>query len=137
MAEAIEWIELPVKFRGIWYSPTWGGFDITLRDRFRPRRPPDRLLETLKRSGRPIIERGPHQYANPTWVSRKEIEKKFGRVIAVVVNKSLWENKSFFDTANPESLLIFTTRYVICLEEYDGMEYFIALPRWPPSETRR
>ena len=43
----VKWILLPVEFKGIWYSPCFGGFNITLKDRFNPEFPPDRLYEEL------------------------------------------------------------------------------------------
>ena len=42
------WIKLPVPFVGIWYSPSFGGFNIYLKDGFAVKLAPDRLNERMK-----------------------------------------------------------------------------------------
>jgi hypothetical protein len=123
----VVWMELPVKFHGIWYSPDFGGFNVFLRDRFNPEYPPDRLLEALRKRGEQPRRRE-HEYANPTWVSREEFEQCYGRVEKVLVNKATWESDDY-DTPDEGDLLIFTEDYVVTLTEYDGYESFIVLPR--------
>jgi hypothetical protein len=126
-----KWILLPVEFRGIWYNPRFGSFDVYLRDRFNTTLPPDRLNEHLKRF-HPELCRREHDHAEPTWVSKEEFEEEFGRVEAVLVNQERWNSNDLF-TPDEEDLLIFTERYVITLDEYDGCERFKALPRdWRP-----
>lgn len=124
----IEWIELPVKFKGIWYSPDWGGFNIFLRDRFDTRYPPDRLKEKFdKRHEKyPYKE---HEHAKPTWFSKEEFELAYGKVEKIVVNKETWFSDDFYHTPYDKDMLIFTEKFVVCMEEYDGFEGFVALPR--------
>jgi len=122
-----KWIPLPVEFKGIWYSPSFGGFDVYLRDRFDPRYPPDRLMERLRKS-HPELAREDHDCAEPTWVSKEEFEAEFGRVEAVLVSEEAWNSDDLL-TPDEDDLLIFTEKYVVTLDEYDGYESFRALPR--------
>jgi hypothetical protein len=107
----IVWIPLPVEFKGIWYSPEFGGFHISLRDRFNPSYPP-----------------AMHKYAKPTWMSREKFEEKYGKVEIILVNMETWNSNDDF-TPDEKDLLIFTDQYVVTMDEYDGWEGFIALPR--------
>ena len=129
MREKVEWIELPVKFLGIWYSPDWGGFHTYLKDRFYPSLPPDRLMEDLARHGEkhPIVDKE-HKFAKPTWINKKGFEKEFGKIEKILVNKEMW-NGDFYSTPDSDSLLIFTKDNVVTMGEYDGYEYFTSLPR--------
>ena len=122
------WIVLPVEFKGIWYSPSYGGFSVYLRDRFSPDYPPDRLNEELKKAGRWELVRKDHKYANPKWMSKEELEEKYGKIEVILVNKEKWESDDHYPP-NENNLLIFTDKYVVTMGEYDGLEYFIALPR--------
>jgi hypothetical protein len=105
------WIPLPVEFKGIWYSPDYGGFNILLKHRFNPSRPP-----------------GKHEFAKPTWMSREEFEERFGRVEVILVNGETWNSDDEY-TPDEKDLLIFTDQYVVTMDEYDGWERFVALPR--------
>ena len=138
MNEEVEWIELPVKFKGIWYSPDYGGFEIYLSDRFNPSFPPDRLVEALKKheDKHPFVNKE-HEHASPTWMSKQEFEKEFGKVEKILVNKKAWSSDSLI-TPDDKHLLIFTKDNVVTMGEYDGYEYFVALPRnWKKLLKRR
>jgi hypothetical protein len=125
-----KWILLPVMFKGIWYSPKFGGFNVALRNRFNPELPPDRLYELLKETHPEIaMYKKPHDCAEPKWKSKEEFEAKYGKVEAIFVNEETWNNLKFFGTPDEDDLLIFTDKYVIAMDEYDGLEYFTALPR--------
>jgi len=121
------WIKLPVEFKGIWYSPCHGGFGVYLRDRFNPAFPPDRLNEELRKTD-PRLAGRDHDCAKPTWVSKEEFEREFGRVEAVLVSQEKWGSDDL-SVPSEADLLIFTDRYVVALDEYDGYEAFKALPR--------
>jgi hypothetical protein len=121
---------LPVEFKGIWYSPCFGGFEISLSDRFNPQFPPDRLHEQLMKTHPEMVEyKKPHDCAEPTWASREEFEKKYGKVEMVIVDEERWKDEEWFLTPNENALLIFTDKYVVTIRDYDGAEYFIAMPR--------
>jgi len=125
----VKWILLPVEFKGIWYSPKqYGGFHVFLRDRFNPELPPDRLREDLKKDYPDIAEkRKDHESANPTWMSREQFEKLFGKIEAVVVDAEMW-NSNEYDIPTKE-LIFYTEQYIVVLREYDGYEYFLGVPR--------
>jgi hypothetical protein len=130
-----KWIPLPVKFKGIWYSPMVGCFNITLKDRFNPDFPPDRLYEELikdKSSGHPWIVlkyRKPHEYAEPLWMSKRRFEEKYGKVEAILVDEEKWDDEEWYYTPDEGVLLIFTDKYVVAMKNHEGFESFIALPR--------
>jgi hypothetical protein len=117
------WIKLPVEFMGIWYSPTYGGFSVYLRDRFNPEFPPDRLHEELGRDA--FLP--PHYGAKPTWVSKEEFEKEFGKVEIILVWSEDWYSNNHYPPT--DSLIIYTEKYIVTLTEYDGNESFYAVPR--------
>ena len=123
-----KWIPLPVEFKGIWYSPTYGGFEVYLRDRFNLSHPPDRLNEALKKDKSLKFQREDHQYAEPTWLSKEELEKELGKIEAILVNEETWFSDNY-QTPDKDDMLIFTVDYVVTMNEYDGNEYFIVLPR--------
>ena len=126
-----KWIKLPVEFKGIWISPQYGGFHVTLRDRFNPEYPPDRLYESFEKKGEYLLIRR-HAHAKPTWITRKVFEEEFGKVELVLVDKEKWNDLDWYHTPGNRELLIYTEKYVVSLAEYDGWEEFIALPRNPP-----
>jgi len=117
------WIKLPVEFKGIWYSPAYGGFHIYLRDRFNPEYPPDRLREKL---GSDAIF-PPHFGADPRWISKEKFEKLFGKVEMIVVLAEDWYSDNY-DTPE-DNLIIYTEKYIVTLTEYDGYESFSKVPR--------
>jgi hypothetical protein len=122
-----KWILLPVEFKGIWYSPTYGGFNIYLRDRFNPELAPDRLKAELRKYYPDLAEKmKEHQFANPKWMSKEEFEQKYGKIEAIVVDEEAWNSDSYYYY---DSLFFFTEHYVVILKEYDGYESFLAVPR--------
>jgi hypothetical protein len=126
-----EWIPLPVEFKGIWFSPKYGGFSIYLSDRFNPCYPPDRLRELMIRRGiyRGKIMDRDHVFASPRWMSREEFESKFGKVEKILVYKETWGSDRF-NTPKEIDLLIITEKYIVIMDEYDGYEYFRAIPNF-------
>jgi hypothetical protein len=126
--ETSRWILLPVEFEGIWYSPKYGGFHIYLRDRFNPELPPDRLQKDLEKYY-PNLARihREHDAAEPTWLSKEDFEKEFGKIEAIVVDEEMWNSDIYSGYYN--SLFFFTEHYVVVLREYDGYEYFLKVPR--------
>jgi hypothetical protein len=125
-----KWIPLPVEFKGIWYNTRSGDFFVRLSDRFNPQLPPDRFHELLMKENPELAkDREPHEGAKPHWESRESFEEKYGRVEAILVDEWAWNNEKWMYTPNEYVLLIFTNKYVITMREYDGVEYFIALPR--------
>jgi len=118
------WIKLPVEFKGIWYSPTYGGFSVYLRDRFNPEFPPDRLYEETKDKP-PFLP--PHFGAEPTWISKEEFEKEFGKIEVILVWSEDWYSNNHYPPT--DSLIIYTEKYIVTLVEYDGNESFYAVPR--------
>jgi hypothetical protein len=124
-----KWISLPVEFKGIWYSPCFGGFEISLSDRFNPQFPPDRLRERLKKTFPEFLRHGkPHVYAEPHWMTREEFESMYGKVEMILVDKDKWREE-WECRLSEENMLIFTDKYVVTIRDYDGAEYFIAMPR--------
>jgi len=127
--------KLPFKFQGIWINTDYGGFHPPLIERFKPEMPRDALYESLKEHS-PELAEEPHQHASPRWISKDEFEREYGKVEAVYVaprfpkirNKINWNDHLL------EQILIWTDKYVVTLEESEGIEYFIALPRNPPKE---
>jgi len=117
----IEWIELPMEFKGIWINGCYGGFNTYLRDRFNPEYPPDRRNEFFRKNDPQWVNDVDHKYAEPVWVSREEIEKQCGKVIKVLVNKETWESDSIVDMDENEVKII-TEKYIIFINEYDGLE---------------
>jgi hypothetical protein len=127
----VEWIPLPVEFKGIWFSPQYGGFNIYLSDRFNPDYPPDRERELMLRSGfdQDQIPDRDHIFASPKWMSKEEFENKFGKVEKILVNKETWEsNRS--NTPKENDLLIITEKYIVIMDEYDGYESFRTIPNF-------
>ncbi|NHV05816.1 MAG: hypothetical protein HA495_00570 [Thaumarchaeota archaeon] len=126
----IEWIELPVKFKGIWYSPKQGGFFIFLRDRFSQKYPPDRNYEALQKTHlykKRLFKQ--HEHASPMWIPRRVFEANFGKVEKILVNKGIWKSNEDYTTPNENTLLIFTKDSVITMVANKGSEWFIRLPR--------
>jgi hypothetical protein len=121
------WILLPVEFKGIWISPEYGGFHIYLRDRFNPVLAPDRLREYMRKHSPHLVFGKDHESAKPTWVSKEEFEKDFGKIEAIVVDEEVWNSDRYDNYYN--SFFIFTEDYVVMLREYDGYEYFDYVPR--------
>jgi hypothetical protein len=123
---------LPFEFQGLWISRAFGGFNPPLIARFRPKMPKDLLYKRLRKTLPELMKR-PHEYAKPEWVSKEEMERKYGSVEAVYVAPEFGDRVDWND-CRLERILIWTDRFVLTLEEYDGSEYFIALPRNPPTE---
>lgn len=123
------WILLPVEFKGIWYNTDYGGFHIYLKDRFKLKLAPDRLREELRKDGiiDLVIDKADHSSATPRWLTREEFEKQFGKIEAIIVDEEVW-NSNRYD-GYYDSYYFFTADKVIAMREYDGMEYFIAVPR--------
>ena len=119
----VEWVLLPVEFKGIWFNSSYGGFSVYLKDRFNPDYPPDRLREAILKRGLKSIIDETHKFASPKWMSKKEFEDKFGKVKKILVNKETWKSNNF-DTPKEDDLLIITEDYIVVMDEYDGKEYF-------------
>jgi hypothetical protein len=139
--EQIRFERLPVEFQGIWISKQFGGFHPPLIERFKPEMPRDLLYEKMKQQY-PDMAKKPHEYANPKWISKEEFEKKYGKVEAVYVapNPTAFElgrAKVEWNNYFLEQILIWTDKFVVTLEEYDGAEYFTALPRNPPEKQMK
>jgi hypothetical protein len=132
-------MKLPVEFKGIWYSPHFGGFSPNLLERFKEEYPNDWLDIALcseesqkyneEHELRPY-KSNPHKHAEPTWISKNEFEKEYGKIIYIelLVDKI---PEGYDDNRN---FIIWTENNVIQLEEYDGLEYFTPMPRNPPKE---
>jgi hypothetical protein len=103
---------LPFEFQGIWIHDDYGGWNPPLIERFKPEM---------------------HSDAKPPlrWVSRKELEEEHGRVEAVCVD---FGEEVDWNSYSLERIVIWTEKFVLTVEEYDGAEYFIALPRNPPEK---
>ena len=131
-----KWIPLPIEFRGIWINQCYGAFYVSLSDRFKRRRPPDRMLPLLKQADKhlKLPPRKPHEYAAPTWIPRRELEETYGKIEKVLVNEEMWKYDNSFSRPSEDEILIYTREYVITVRDYDGFEYFIGLPRNPPCE---
>lgn len=63
------------------------------------------------------------------FVTIEELEKKYGRIIAV--------HDSCNDMDDECNLTIWTEEKVLSIGDYDGLEYFIVLPRNPPRNTEK
>jgi len=65
------------------------------------------------------------------FISIEDIEKKYGKIVAVL-DTCTKKDIEFFNMCQPK---IWTEKYVITIEEYDGLEYLVTLPRNPPPEA--
>jgi hypothetical protein len=76
-----KWIHLPIEFNGIWINSDYGGWSVTFRERFDP----NLSFEKVSR------------FSKPKWVSREELEERYGRVEMVIVDDEKW-NSNYDDT---------------------------------------
>lgn len=92
-----------MKLGGFWIHDAYGG-PYTVRERYSEQQPEEAMF-----------------------VSLEEIEKEYGKIIAV---------KEYTDDEDKNSqLVIWTDRNVLIVYNYDGREYILALPRNPPEDA--